>query len=94
MTSKKRAQIGMEDRVVSNSELLTLLEERETLKEGAKAFRAKDKHTKDTIKGLDEPMPYRVGRFLIDKTERPARSVSFETNASVGIKISRADQDD
>lgn len=63
--AKKQAQIALEDRIISNSELLALLEEREHLKEAARAtvktYREKDKQTQKAIEKLNEAMPYRCG---------------------------------
>ena len=92
MAAKKKAQVSMDDRVVTNSELLALLEERETLKEGAARYREKDKQTKDAIQKLDEPMPYRVGRFIITSRQHEGRKVEFETAAGTSIKIETADE--
>ena len=64
MPTKTKAQVHMDDRMVSNSELLALLEEREDLKEGASAFRNKDKDAKNAIIKLGEEPPYRIGRFI------------------------------
>jgi len=92
MVTKTKAQVHMEDRLVSNSELLALLEERETLKEGALAFRNKDKDTKNAIIKLGEEPPYRIGRFIITQKTHQARHVDFDIQAGASVKISRADE--
>jgi len=92
MPTKKKAQIGMDEKIVSNSELLALLEERETLKEGASRFRAKDKEAKDAILKLDEEPPYRIGGFLITKKNHNGRHVEFDINSGTTIKIDKAEE--
>jgi hypothetical protein len=93
LVTKTKAQIHMEDRMVSNSELLALLEERETLKEGATAYRDKDKATKNAIIALGEEPPYRIGRFIITRKEHQARHVDFDIQAGASVKIARADEE-
>lgn len=90
--AKKKAQVSMDDRIVSNSELLALLEEREHLKDGVAAYRAKDKQTKDAITKLGEEMPYRCGRFIITEAKHDARHVEFDAEAGQSIKIQTADE--
>ena len=92
MATKNKAQIGMDDRIISNSELLALLEERESLREAARAFRNKDKDAKDAVMKLDEPMPYRIGRFIISETKREGRHIDFEVSPSSSVKITTADE--
>lgn len=94
MATETKAQIGMEDRIVSNSELLALLEEREHLKEGAAVYRAKDKAAKEAIIKLGEEPPYRIGRFLITKKSREARTVEFEIQAGESVRISNTESKD
>ena len=88
---KIKAQMSLDDRLVDNPELLELLENREALKVGARDYRTADKVAKAKIKTLEEPMPFRIGRFIVDKKERGSRSVSFEMAASESISITAAD---
>jgi hypothetical protein len=82
----------MDDRIVSNSELLDLLEQRETAKVGAANYRAKDKDAKEAIIKLGEEPPYRIGRFIITKRSHNGRHVEFDTEAGSTINIARADE--
>lgn len=90
--TKPEAQIGMEDKFVQNQELEDLLEKRESLKEGASAYREADKAAKGAITAEPTEPPYRVGRFMIRKTPRQPREVNFEISAGTTIKISRSDE--
>ncbi len=98
MATKTKSQISMDDRIVANPALLDLLEQRETAKEALaetkevrKAFKVKDDACKAAIKAIEEIPPYRIGRFVITKKDRAARTVEFEIEASVVVKISNAD---
>ncbi len=95
----KKSQLSMDEKQVSNSELLALLEEREDKKEAvrevAQEYRDIDKQTKELIAKLAtdpkyEP-PYRVGPFLITKTKRESRHVEFDTAGSEGIHIANTE---
>jgi hypothetical protein len=88
---RTKAQIGMDDKIVSNPELEALLEKREKLKEGQAAYRAVDKEAKEKL--LKEPTipPYRIGRFVISKNIRTPHEVNFTTEAGESISISLAD---
>ncbi len=90
--AKEKAQISLDDRIIKNPELEAKLEERQGLKESAAAYRKADKEAKVLAEALNEPTPFRVGRFIIDKTTRPPKTVSFETDGSSSITIKTADE--
>lgn len=89
--AKAQPQHALGETVVENTELLALLEERETLKQGAADYRAKDKEAKGALAGVEEKTPFRVGRFVIDRQATAGRTVSFETAAGVRLTI-KADE--
>ena len=92
MASKQKSQIGMEDKWVKDPELEALLEKREKLKAGQQAFRATDKEAKEKLAKVTEPVPYRIGRFLISKNIRKRHEVNFTTEAGESISIALADE--
>ena len=93
MATRIKAQVGLEDRIVDNPELLEMLENRQELKAATKEYRQADKKAKDKIASIQTEMPYRVGRFIISKQAISARSVSFETNPGSRIAIKTVDED-
>ena len=89
MPAKKKAQVGLEDRIVSNSELLALLEDRELMKEGVRSYRQKDKAVKAAIVELGEETPFRIGPYYIDKKRTEGRHVEFEVDPGSRIVINK-----
>ena len=89
--AKAQPQQELGETLVENTELLALLEERETLKEGATAYRGKDKEVKTALAGVEAKTPFRVGRFVIDRKAVPAKDVSFSTEAGFRLDI-KADE--
>lgn len=93
MTTKVKAQIGMDDTILENPELDKLLEERQVLKKSASEFRKADKAAKDKIQTIQTPMPYRVGRFIISKKPVAAKDVKFQTADGTRVDIKAVDED-
>ena len=89
-TLKERSQVGFEDQWVKNPELEALLEKRQELKQGASDYRKADKEAKGKLKTEQTPVPYRIGRFVITKSERQAHEVNFQVDASSAISIKLA----
>ena len=87
MGTQKMNQIGLEDVVVSDAETEALLEQRENLKGGGRAYRKADKEAKTRIATIDTPPPYRVGRFLIERRITPARSVDVREGSHITIEV-------
>jgi len=82
----------MDDTVIKNPDLEQLLEEREELKESVSQYRAADKKVKGLIQGIETPTPYRVGRFVIDRSKVAPRQVNFETAEGFRFTIKTADE--
>ena len=93
MTTKERAQIHMDDRIIDNPELEKILDDRQELKYALSEFRKKDKEAKSRIKAIEETPPFRIGRFLITSSTTPPRSVAFDTDGAVRIKIKIAGEE-
>lgn len=93
MVTKAKPQIGLEDKIVTNPELLALLEDRQERKTQAKEYRAVDKKAKEAINALNEVPPYRIGRFLISRETVKAKTVAFETNEGSRVSIKTVDED-
>lgn len=93
MSAAPQEQIGLEDKFIEDPELEEVLEERESLKaEKKKALKQfNDKHAaaKDRIEKLDLPAggALRVGRFRLERTNVPGRSVTFDTAETTRINI-------
>ena len=85
--TKAKAQIHMEETILNNPELLEMLEEREAAKEGVRKYKSIDKEVKDKIGTLPGKPPFRLGRFVINISPTPPKSVSFETAGSKRISI-------
>lgn len=93
MTTKVKAQINMDDKILDNPELEKLLEARQVLKASAKEYRATDKEAKDKIATIQTPLPYRVGRFIISKQMIQAKSVAFDVDAGTRVNIKAVDEE-
>lgn len=87
---RNKSQLHMDDKVIEDSELSQMLEDREEAKAGVKAYREIDKKVKAKIESMDVQPPYRIDRFIITKSNVPSRSVSFDTNPSTRISIKLA----
>ena len=92
MATKKQAQIRLDDRILQEPEIEAMLENRQDLKEGATAFRKADKEVKSKLSSLNQPMPFRIGRFIIDRQVRGAKHVEFDSEAGSTLKIKTADE--
>ncbi len=92
MAVKKKAQIRLDDNMVDNPELLAVLEERQRLKGVVSEYRKKDNVAKSMIEKANLPIPCRVGRFVIERIDRPPHTVSFETEAGSTLSIKTADE--
>lgn len=86
-------QLGMDERVVEDAGLASLLERRlraaDDKAEITATFKAADREAKDAIAKLDleDGDAIRVGRFRIAKASVPPRSVSFETEGTSRLTI-------
>lgn len=86
-------QLAMDERVVDDKALEAALEKRlrasDDLAEVRGVFKDADTAAKAEIAKLDlsAEAPVRVGRFRITKSEYPARSVTFDTEASSRVRI-------
>ena len=91
MTTKTKVepQIHMEETIIEDAELEHLLDERQEAKEAVAEFRKLDKEAKGKIQALTQPMPVRIGRYIIDRQPTPARSVSFDTTPGTRITINK-----
>ena len=91
MPAKVKSQIHMDDVVVRNAELESLLEERQVKKDANKAaaaeYKSADETAKEKLQSLSEVPPYRVGRFIITRNDIAPKSVSFETAPSSRLNI-------
>lgn len=90
-------QTGMDEQAIEDATVLRALEERQALREEAselrRQFKEADEKAKAAIARLELPEGgvARVGRFRITRTVVPARSVSFETEATSRISIGLVD---
>lgn len=86
-------QLGMDERVVTDDELVKLLEKRMRLgddrAEIGKAFRTADAEAKERIAThqIDEGGAIRVGRFRVTKRHVEARHVEFDAAETQRITI-------
>jgi hypothetical protein len=87
---KERSQISMDDTFLKDPELEALLEKRQELKQGVSDYRAADKAAKAKLATVTQPMPYRIGRFIISKSEHQAHEVNFEVGVTSSISIKLA----
>jgi len=92
MTTKVKAQISMDDRIVKDEELEKILEGRQELKQSVSDYHKADKKAKDKIAKITTEMPYRVGRFIIGKQHIEPKSVAFETGETNRITIKPVDE--
>ncbi len=99
MAVSEQPQTSIYEKTIEDQALEDTLENRDTLRQAASEARAffkeADDKAKAAIAGLDlgNDAPVRVGRFVLTRKMRPARSVSFETEAKITTKISTIDED-
>ena len=93
MVTKTKAQIHMDEKIVEDAELEHMLEDRQELKQSVAEYRKVDKDVKSRLRSIGTPAPYRVGRFVISKRDISAKSVSFETQASLSFTIKLAGEE-
>lgn len=86
-------QIGMDERVVEDDELVGLLEKRLRLRDDAsevrKAAKAADEEAKAALAKypLEDDQAIRVGRFRIAQRRVEGHAVSFETEGKSRLQI-------
>ena len=93
MAGKERPQAGLEDRIVHNEELEKMLDDRQDLKESVKEHNKLTKDIKDMLKRIEEPMPFRIGRFVIDGHTSEGHHIEFDTQASFRFSIKLAGEE-
>ena len=92
-------QVGMDERVIEDSELEAALEERLSRKnsysELQRQYGEADKRAKGLVEalGLSTGEVIRVGRFRIEKRATAGRAVSFETKPGSRISVSVDEED-
>lgn len=92
-------QTTIYETTIEDAALEQQLEERDTLRSKASEARALFQEADDKAKAkiatldLGNDAPVRVGRFVLTRKMRPARSLSFETEAKVTTKITTIDED-
>lgn len=97
MAVKDAPQTSIYETTIEDEQLERELEQRQTLREKASTaqalFKEADEKAKARIQTLDfgTGAPVRVGRFVLTRTVRAARSVSFETDTKVTTKITTID---
>lgn len=93
MSTREKPQTSIYETTIENTEIEDALEKRFELREKASAARALFQEADEKAKGklgdldLGSDAPVRIGRFVVTRTMRAARSVSFETEAKVSLKI-------
>lgn len=93
MSATAKPQTSIYETTIDDPDIEKQLEQRDALREKASEARALFKEADDKAKaqlsGLDlgTDAPVRVGRFVVTRQVRAARSVSFETEASVQLRI-------
>ena len=87
MAIKDKAQIHMDYKIIEDEELMELLEGREELKATVNEYRKLDKTVKDRIESMANEIPFRCGRFVIERKEIAAKSVAYDTEESTTISI-------
>ena len=100
MAVTARPQTSLYETTIEDTDLENALEERQKLREKASEARALFKEADDKTKArvalldLGNGAPARVGRFVITRKVRAARSVAFETEAKVSTTISMLKDED
>lgn len=92
MAVKAERQLRMDEQVITDEDLESLLEKRETQKakksKEAGAFRELDDQAKARIKQLELSNGVgRIGRFRLTLHPRAGRSIAFETSPGMRIAI-------
>lgn len=91
--TRARAQSSMDEAILDEPELEKMLDERQELKESISAYNKLSKEVKAKLQAISAPSPFRIGRFVIKRESVPARSISFETEASIRFSIKLAGEE-
>lgn len=91
--TRTKAQSHMDETLLDKPDIEKMLDERQELKESVSAYNKLNKEVKAKLKEIDAPSPFRIGRFVIKRESVSARSVSFETDASIRFSIKLAGED-
>lgn len=100
MSTTAKPQTSIYETTIENPDIEDALEKRDQLRERASEARALFKEADDAAKAklqaldLGTDAPVRVGRFVVKRIMRQGRSVSFETEASVQLRISTIGDDE
>ena len=92
MAVKNKKQIGLEDKIVSNSAVLELLMIRENMKGALHNYNEADRQAKAAIEAIEDSPPYRIGPFYIERNHRKGRHVEFDTQDKAGISITKIEE--
>ena len=92
MTTKAKAQISMDDKIVHDDELEALLEKRQSLKQEIADFREADKNARKKIGMVSVEMPFRCGRFIISESMSHPGHVEFDKAGGTRLTIKTADE--
>jgi len=92
MATKKQAQIHMDDQIVNDPELESLLEERQELKVNVSEYKKVNKKAQEKICKIEIATPYRIGRFIISTSTVEPKTVAFETAEATRINIKTVDE--
>lgn len=90
---KSVEQLGLDEQVIENDEILTALESYQNAKEESSAAAAIARKAREAARRLLDDLPLdvgmsaRIGRFRITREEVKGRSVSFDTQDSERIRI-------
>jgi hypothetical protein len=99
MAIEQTDQLAIDEVTIEDEVIQVALERRQRAKEALveprKEYRASNDQAKFALERLELPTgrAARVGRFRVERVERPGRTVSFETEASTQMKITLVDED-
>lgn len=88
--TRTKAQSHMDETILDKPELEKMLDERQELKESVSAYNKLNKELKVKLKDINAPSPFRIGRFVIKRESVPAKSVAFDTDATIRFSIKLA----
>lgn len=93
MGPKLEPQSYMEDTIVEDADLEKMLEERQELKQSVAAYSKLNKDVKAKLSSIETPTPFRVGRFVINRSVTEGCHVEFDAAGGFRFSIKLAGEE-
>ena len=91
--TKVKPQGHMDETVIEDVLLEQQLDERQELKVTVSQYNKLNKEIKEKLKGIEVPSPFRIGRYVINRTMGEDRHVEFDSTGGLRFSIKLAGEE-